>query len=105
MNRELNHHPRNDGSREDRENQPARDTLVSISHLPNVSGQSWRSEGSARGLSQRGIPPFHYSGLGQQLGNSIRIVAFHGADVITGLPGSDQTKRLQGQTAIAVSRK
>jgi hypothetical protein len=77
MNRELHQHQRDDGSSEEGENQPSRDPLVPISQLPNMRGKPRRSRNSARGSVQRGVPRRYYSGLGQQPGNSIRIVAFH----------------------------
>jgi hypothetical protein len=84
MNRELNHHQRDDGSREDRQNQPPRNALVLISRLPNVSGQTRYSRNSARGLFSNGVKPRHFGRACDLLGNSIKIGASHGGDTTTG---------------------
>ena len=62
MNRELNHHQCDDGSREDRQHQPPRDALVPISQLPNVGGKARRSINVARGLFSKRIELHDFSG-------------------------------------------
>jgi hypothetical protein len=105
MNRELNHHQRDHGSREDRQNQPPRNALVPISQLPNVSGKTQRSRNSARGLFSNGVEPRHFGGACDLLGNSIKIVPSHGGDTTTGNSRQVVRNRARSQTAIASSTK
>jgi hypothetical protein len=105
MNCVLHHHQRYHRSYEDRENQPTRDALVSISQLPNVRGKARRCGEWARGCSSSDVEPRYSRRSHHQLENSIRVAAFHAADIITGISGSDYRKRSRGQTGIAASRK
>ena len=84
MNRELNHHQRDDGSGEHCQQQPPRDALVPVSQLPNVRGKARRYSNSARGFYLGYVAPRYFSGFCRQPGNSIKIVAFHGGDSTTG---------------------
>jgi hypothetical protein len=92
MNCVLNHHQRYDRSREDRQNQPTRDALVPISQLPNVRGKPCRCRNSARSYFLSDVELRYFRRSNYQLGDSISTVAFHGADVITGIPGNDGRK-------------
>jgi hypothetical protein len=105
MNCVLNHHQRYHRPCEDRQNQPTRNALVPISQLPNVRGKAPCCRDSARGYFSIDVELRHFRRFYHQLENSIRIVAFHAADIITGIPGDDRRNRWRGQTAIAVSRK
>jgi hypothetical protein len=105
MNRELNHHQRDDGSREDGQNQPPRDALVLTSQLPNVDGKTQRSRNSARGLFSNSVEPRYFGGSCDLLGNSIKIAAFHGGDSTTGNSHQVARNRARSQTAIASSTK
>jgi hypothetical protein len=105
MNRELNHHQRDNSSREYREHQPSGDSLVPNSQLPHVRGKAGLRGNSVRGFLSIAVESRYFCGLRHQPGNSIRIVAFHSANIITGISGSDGRERRRGQAAIAVSRK
>jgi hypothetical protein len=84
MNRELHHHQRDDGSGEDCQHQPARDALIPALQLPNVRGETGRSRNSVRGFFSRGVESRYFSGFCDQLGNSVKIAAFHSGDSTTG---------------------
>lgn len=103
MNRVLNHHQRYDGTREDRENQPTRDALVSISQLTNMRGKARRLKNSARRLFSIDVEPRYFRGFHHHLGGSITIVAFHVADGSTAKSRGVVRKPGPGLPGITVS--
>jgi hypothetical protein len=99
----LNHRERHDGSGENRENQPTRDAPIPIPQLPNVRRKVRRGTGLVRALFPGGVKLSYFSRFWQKLGNSIRILACHGADFSIGNSGSHDRKRRRALTAIVIS--
>src|ERR1700733_15309658 len=80
---EMDHRERHHGPREDSQYQPTRKYPIAIPQLPNVPGKSRHGAGPLRVLFDRAVKLRRICRFGGKLGDSIKSLVCHGADVTT----------------------